>query len=648
ENSQNNNELCAATIDTPIGELITLGSSKHIYLLQILHIESISLQLKRLTDQTKSYITCGRTKPIELLERELKEYFNGSLKVFTTPIQMVGTTFQIRVWNGLRNIPFGEQISYAQLAENVKAAGPKSSASAPVRAVGTANGANRMIIIIPCHRLKMDRWINKIAVVTGASSGIGAAIAMDLVKAGIHVVGLARRVERVIELQQQIPSTCNGKLYAVRCDITIESDIKSAFNWVEKTLGGVDILVNNAGIMNQVNLVDENNSDAIRSTIETNLMGPAICTREAFHSMRKRGIDGHIFMINSTSGHKVYYLVGQTASMNIYPTTKFGITAMTEVLRQEFQSFGTKIKITSISPGATKTEIFTQEILDKFPGLPLLQSEDVSAALMYALGTPPHVQVHELTIRPKNIPLCNENLQMGDDTEDQPPSPISKKPKLSDDHLIDKDTLTEVALKRNRMDDSPNPYTVAVDLDFDDLMSDRDICKCAKQLLWVYTINRKSPMPLHLHYTGLKPGGAIQQTLQRNDGYQNWDIKITENSFMTTFNPEKIVYLTSDSDNVLTELDKESVYIIGGLVDHNHHKGLCLKRAEEKGLRTARLPLAEHISIKTRAVLTIVHVFDILLKVSQGQSWQNALIDVLPSRKGAKPIEESVKESGNS
>lgn len=114
-------------------------------------------------------------------------------------------------------------------------------------------------------------------------------------------------------------------------------------------------------------------------------------------------------------------------------------------------------------------------------------------------------------------------------------------------------------------------------------------------------------MPLHLHYTGLKPGGRIQQTLQRNDGYQNWDIKITEDSFLNIFKIDQIVYLTSDSENVLTELDQEAVYIIGGLVDHNHHKGLSLRRAEEKGLRTARLPLSEHISIKTRTVLTIVH-----------------------------------------
>lgn len=163
------------------------------------------------------------------------------------------------------------------------------------------------------------------------------------------------------------------------------------------------------------------------------------------------------------------------------------------------------------------------------------------------------------------------------------------------------------ALKHNRIDDSPNPITVAVDLEFDDLMIDKDVCKCAKQLLWVYTINRKAEMPLHLYYTGLKDGGRLQQALDKNDGYRNWDVHIKTESYTTLFESERIVYLTSDSDTVLTTLEKDTVYIVGGLVDHNHHKGLTLERATKKGLRTARLPLGEHVKIKARTVLTIVH-----------------------------------------
>lgn len=163
------------------------------------------------------------------------------------------------------------------------------------------------------------------------------------------------------------------------------------------------------------------------------------------------------------------------------------------------------------------------------------------------------------------------------------------------------------ALKHNRMDDSPNLITVAVDLEFDDLMIDKDVCKCAKQLLWVYTINRKAEMPLQLYYTGLQDGGRLQQALDKNDGYRNWDVRIKNESYITLFDRKQIVYLTSDSDTVLTTLEKDAVYIVGGLVDHNHHKGLTLERAMEKGLRTARLPLNEHVKIKTRTVLTIVH-----------------------------------------
>lgn len=167
QNQNNNNELTAAIIDTPIGEMLTVGDDKHIYLLQVLQQELTNSQVKRILDQTKSYLISGRTKPIILLERELKDYFNGTLKEFTTPIQMFGTDFQMHVWNQLRKVPFGKKISYTRLAENVKAERPKSTSSAPVRAVGTANGANRIIIVVPCHRI-----INRNGELGGFSSGI--------------------------------------------------------------------------------------------------------------------------------------------------------------------------------------------------------------------------------------------------------------------------------------------------------------------------------------------------------------------------------------------------------------------------------------------------------------------------------------------
>ncbi|XP_059618848.1 tRNA methyltransferase 10 homolog A [Phlebotomus argentipes] len=206
---------------------------------------------------------------------------------------------------------------------------------------------------------------------------------------------------------------------------------------------------------------------------------------------------------------------------------------------------------------------------------------------------------------------------------------------------VERTAPTRKELKYNTTSKSPNPISVAVDLDFDDLMIDKDICKCVKQLLRIYTVNRRSQTPIPLFFTGIREDGRIHKTLERNDGYQNWDVTISHQSFLDLFERDKIVYLSSDSDHVLESLEDNHVYIIGGLVDHNSQKGLCLKIAEEKGLRHARLPLNENVVIKTRTVLTINHVFEILLRVTEKQSWKEAILSVLPMRKGAKAIDSS-------
>ena len=106
--------------------------------------------------------------------------------------------------------------------------------------------------------------------------------------------------------------------------------------------------------------------------------------------------------------------------------------------------------------------------------------------------------------------------------------------------------------------------------------------------------------------------------------------------------PKQIVYLTSESDNVLETFDTNSVYIIGGLVDHNNHKGICHRLALEKGVSHARFPIQEAgIEMKTRQVLTIDHVFRIIAAVaSEGKSWKEGLMETLPNRKGAKEVLE--------
>lgn len=193
----------------------------------------------------------------------------------------------------------------------------------------------------------MERWVGKVAVVTGASAGIGAAICIDLLKAGVVVVGLARRVELVEEIRSRVCSKVAGSLHAFKCDVTNEADILAAFAWIDRELGGADILVNNAGILRTgLNLVDADNTAALKQILDTNVMGLVLCTREAYQSMKRRGVnDGHIVHVNSICGHFVPRIPG-CGPLNIYTASKHAVTAITEVMRQEFNNLQTRIKVT--------------------------------------------------------------------------------------------------------------------------------------------------------------------------------------------------------------------------------------------------------------------------------------------------------------
>lgn len=110
--------------------------------------------------------------------------------------------------------------------------------------------------------------------------------------------------------------------------------------------------------------------------------------------MKERDVAGHIIHINSIAGHQV----PNFPHMNMYAASKHAVTAITETMRNELIMLGSKTKVTSISPGVVRTDIV--EGLHSSDGFPMLESEDIAKAVIYVLGTPPHVQVHELTIKP--------------------------------------------------------------------------------------------------------------------------------------------------------------------------------------------------------------------------------------------------------
>ncbi|KAF5299369.1 hypothetical protein FQR65_LT09410 [Abscondita terminalis] len=247
----------------------------------------------------------------------------------------------------------------------------------------------------------MKRWEGKVAVVTGASAGIGAATTLALLKAGVIVISKIF----VSTYLSQVSGSSN--LYAIKTDISKEEDIIKAFKWIKENLGPVHILINNAGIARVTNLHD-GNTKFWKEVIDVNVMGLSIATREAVHDMRLNNVDGHIIHINSILGHKCPGF----PSLNVLSASKFAVTALTETLRQELNAMGSKIKISSVSPGITKTEAIDAACLASEPSesvtayknstktIPNLFPEDVTDAIIYILSTPPHVQVHDLWIKP--------------------------------------------------------------------------------------------------------------------------------------------------------------------------------------------------------------------------------------------------------
>ncbi|KAF4531859.1 hypothetical protein B566_EDAN000887 [Ephemera danica] len=193
-----------------------------------------------------------------------------------------------------------------------------------------------------------------------------------------------------------------GEVHAVQCDVTKEEDVLRVIQWTRDNLGGVDVLVNNAGIGYRSPLTGID-TEQMRHTIDVNVFGLCVFTREVVKDMRDRGVnDGHIFHISSVSGQRIMDIPGSY----LYGSTKHAVRVLTEGLRRELRDLKTQIRVTGISPGLVRTEIaeaagMSKEQAEKYyEAKPHLQSKDVAEALLYALATPPHVQVHELTILP--------------------------------------------------------------------------------------------------------------------------------------------------------------------------------------------------------------------------------------------------------
>ena len=243
---------------------------------------------------------------------------------------------------------------------------------------------------------------NPVALITGASSGIGREIAHRLGREGYRLAICARREERLESLAHEL-RTAGSEVLVYPLDLRDTASIPGLFNAIRERWGGVDVLINNAGLGRRAPLLN-GETDAWREMLEVNVLALCICTREATSDMLRREAPGHVIHLSSMSAHRV------PTGSGVYSASKFAVRSLTESLRQELRAIDAPIRITSVSPGFVETEFAevysgspeqAQEIYSQFP---VLQPEDIANAVWYALSQPEHVQVHDILMRPTQQP----------------------------------------------------------------------------------------------------------------------------------------------------------------------------------------------------------------------------------------------------
>jgi len=228
----------------------------------------------------------------------------------------------------------------------------------------------------------------KVAIITGASSGIGYATAMALSKAGAKVAIGARRTDKLEQLENEIKrNNHSGEVLAQKLDVTKKDDCSAFVDQTIKKWGTVDILVNNLKV------------DEWEQMIDVNIKGVLFMTAGVISHMKEKK-SGHIINISSVAGRVVF------PSGSVYCATKHAVTAFSEGLRQEF-SARSNIRVTCIEPGVVETELLntiTDESLQSFIETSKktqgLNADDIANAILFAVQSPEHMNVNEILVRP--------------------------------------------------------------------------------------------------------------------------------------------------------------------------------------------------------------------------------------------------------
>jgi NADP-dependent 3-hydroxy acid dehydrogenase YdfG len=232
---------------------------------------------------------------------------------------------------------------------------------------------------------------NRVAVITGASSGIGEALARELASEGYRVALLGRRLERITALAEELS---NGAI-AIQANVTDRESIVAAATRIEQELGGADVLINNAGVMLTAPFTSDTRSEH-RQMVETNLLGAMTVTEVFLDQLRAK--KGDLVNISSVAGRVA------PAGFAAYSATKWGINGWSEALRVELQP---DIRVMVIEPGAVATELsdhITHEDSKKsaqdYRDNVAIPARDIAEVVAFALSRPKRTSLNEILVRP--------------------------------------------------------------------------------------------------------------------------------------------------------------------------------------------------------------------------------------------------------
>lgn len=239
---------------------------------------------------------------------------------------------------------------------------------------------------------------NKIACITGSSSGIGEATAHALFDLGYRLIVMARREERLLKVAKDLKQK-GAQVLPIVLDVRDSSAVEVAFTSLPEDWKNIDVLVNNAGLAQGLSKLFDGNLQHWDTMIDTNVKGLLYVSRQVLPGMIARKA-GHVINIGSIAGKEVY------DKGNVYCSTKFAVDAISKSMRIETAEFG--IKVTGIHPGAAETEFSIvrfdgdeERAKTVYQGFESLVAEDVAQAVAWVVSRKPHVNINDLVIMPQ-------------------------------------------------------------------------------------------------------------------------------------------------------------------------------------------------------------------------------------------------------